>query len=82
MITECSARETLKRQVKYEQYRTEMGLDACQQLYEKHAAETIDNRMMDRSVNATLVMAEEAYAMAEEGEVGEMGEMGGEAEEG
>ena len=47
--------------------------------------------MMDRSVNATLVMAEEAYAMAEKGEVGEMGElgelgemgeMGGEAEEG
>ena len=81
-----------KRQVKYEQYKTELGFDACQQLYEKHAAETIDIRMMDLSVNATLEMAEEAYAsasaMAEEGEMGEMGweaemgEMGREAEMG
>ena len=83
MITEYSARETLKRQVKYEQYKTEVGFDACQQVYEKHAAEAIEIRTMDRSIKATLVMADEAYefasAMAEEGE---MGEMDGEAEEG
>ena len=47
-----------------------MGFDACQQLYEKHAAEAIEMRMLGLSVNATLAMAEEA----------EMGEMGWEVE--
>ena len=70
MSTEYSARETLKTQVRYEQYKTEVGFDACQQLYEKHAAEAIEMRMLELSVNATLAMAEEA----------EMGEMGWEVE--
>ena len=60
MSTEHSARETLKTQVRYEQYKTELGLDACRQLYEKHAAEAVEMGMMELSVNATLAMVEEA----------------------
>lgn len=86
MNTEYSARETLKRQVKHEQYKTELGFDACQQLYEKQAAKAIEIRTMERSIKATLVMADEVYAsasaMAKEGEMGEMGKMHREAEEG
>lgn len=70
MSTEHSARETLKTQVRYEQYKTELEFDVCQQLYEKYAAEAVEMRMMELSVNATLAMADEA----------EMGEIGWEAE--
>ena len=53
-------------------------------MYEKHATEAVEIRTMDRSIKATLVLAEEAYesasAMAEDGEMGEMDEMCREAE--